>query len=112
MLIVASAVSSSTIASTSAASHALVKRSISSRWPASPSARSVACWLRAGSRASTVPCARCSALSTAARLVPSASATSVPLNPSTSRRISTARWRAGSSWSAATNASSTLSRSS
>jgi hypothetical protein len=50
------------------------------------------------------------ALLTAAGVVSSISATSLAENPSTSRRISTARWFAGRCWSAATNASSTLSR--
>ena len=49
---------------------------------------------------------------TDAGVVSSTRATSAPEKPSTSRRISTARWRGGSSWSAAMNASSTLSRSS
>ena len=42
----------------------------------SPSARRVACWLRSGSRSSTVLWARCSALETAAAEVSSASAIS------------------------------------
>ena len=50
------------------------------------------------------------ALFTDATEVSSESATSWAEKPSTSRRIRTARWFAGSSWSAATNASSTLSR--
>jgi hypothetical protein len=54
--------------------------------------------------------ARWSALLTEATLVSSASATSAAENPSTSRRIRTARWFGGSSCSAATNASSTASR--
>ena len=70
----------------------------------SPSARRVACWLRSGSSSSIVLWARCSALETAAAEVSSASAISAGAKPSTSRRISAARWRAGRCWSAATNA--------
>ena len=71
---------------------------------------SVACWLRSGSRSSTALWARCSALSTPGGVVSSASAASRAEKPSTSRRMSTARWRAGRCWSAAMKASSTLSR--
>ena len=97
-------------ASTSLRSHAATYSSTIARRRSSPSARSVACWLRSGSRSSTVLWARCSALYTDAGVVSSASATSSPEKPSTSRRISTARWRAGRCWSAAMKASSTLSR--
>ena len=54
--------------------------------------------------------ARCRALLTEAALVSSVSAASLAEKPSTSRRISTARWLAGRCWRAATKASSTLSR--
>ena len=49
----------------------------------------------AGSSRSIVPRARWSALFAAATVVSSSSATSGPVQPSTSRRISTARWRPG-----------------
>ena len=54
--------------------------------------------------------ARCRALFTDTTLVSSSSATSVAFQRSTSRRISTARWRAGRCCSAATNASRMVSR--
>ena len=54
--------------------------------------------------------ARCIALFTDAGVVSRMSATSAALNPSTSRRISTARWEPGRCYSAAMKASSTLSR--
>jgi hypothetical protein len=62
------------------------------------------------SASSTVLRARWSALLTDAAVVSSDCATSRAANASTSRRISTARWRAGRCCSAAMNASSTLSR--
>ena len=65
---------------------------------------------RSGTRSSIDWRARCSALFTEATVVSSDSATSRAEKPSTSRRISTARCRGGSCWSAATKASSTLSR--
>jgi hypothetical protein len=65
---------------------------------------STACWLRSGSRWSTVLWARCRALSIPAGELSSVSATSRAEKPST------ARWRAGRCWSAAMKASSTLSR--
>ena len=49
--------------------------------------------------------ARCSALLTDATVVPSSSAVSAALHCRTSRKMSTARWRAGRCCSAATNAS-------
>jgi len=52
--------------------------------------------------------ARCIALFTDAGVVSRMSATSAALNPSTSRRISTARWEPGRCYSAAMKASSTL----
>ncbi len=54
--------------------------------------------------------ARCSALLTDAVVVSSSEATSSAFQRSTSRRISTARWRGGRCCSAATNASRTDSR--
>ena len=54
--------------------------------------------------------ARRSVLSTAADVVFSISATSAVRNASTSRRVSTARWRAGRCWSAAMKASRTPAR--
>ena len=62
------------------------------------------------SLASSVARARCSALFTEATLVSRSSATSAAFQRRTSQRMSTARWRAGSCWSAATNASRTDSR--
>ncbi len=70
----------------------------------------VSCWLRSGIRPSMAARARWSALLAAATVVPSISATSFAEKPSTSRRMSTARWRPGRCCSAATNASSTASR--
>jgi len=55
--------------------------------------------------------ARCSALLTAAVDVSRVDATSAAEKSSTSRRISTARWRGGNSWTAATNASRSWPRS-
>ena len=81
-----------------------------SRMPSSPSERRVACWLCSGSRSSVALRARCRALFTEAVVVSRISPTSRAEKPSTSRRISTARWLAGRCWSAAMNASSTLSR--
>jgi hypothetical protein len=72
----------------------------------------VACWLRSGSFSSIALRARWSALLTDATVVSSVAATSAAEKPSTSRQMSTARWRGGSSCRAAMNASSTLSRSS
>ena len=60
---------------------------------------------------SSVACARCRALLTDAVVVSIASATSAAFQRSTSRRISTARWRAGRCCRAATNASRIVSRS-
>ena len=57
------------------------------------------------SLAARVARARCSALFTDATVVSSSSATSAACQRSTSRRISTARWRGGRCCSAATNAS-------
>ena len=62
------------------------------------------------SLASSVARARCSAELTDATLVSSSSATSVAFQRSTSQRISTARWRGGRFWSAATKASLIVSR--
>src|SRR6266542_2595603 len=62
------------------------------------------------SLASSVARARWSALFTDATLVSSSSATSDAFHRSTSHRISTARWRAGRCWSAATNARRIVSR--
>ena len=59
---------------------------------------------------SIVARARCSALFTEATVDSSSSATSGAVQPSTSRKISTARWRPGSSWIARTRASSIPSR--
>ncbi len=59
--------------------------------------------------AASVARARWSALLTEATLVSSSSATSVACQRSTSRRISTARWRAGRCWRAVTKASRMLS---
>ena len=59
---------------------------------------------------SSVARARWSALFTEATLVSSSSATSAAFQRSTSHRISTARWRGGRCWSAATNASRIVSR--
>ncbi len=67
--------------------------------------------ISAGRRAATGPGwpgvarARCRALLTEATVVSSSSATSVACQRSTSRRISTARCRAGRCWRAVTNAS-------
>ena len=60
---------------------------------------------------SIVARARCSALLTEATEVSSSSATSVACQRSTSRRMSTARWRGGRCCSAATKASRSVSRS-
>jgi hypothetical protein len=68
--------------------------------------------VRSGARSSIALRARCSALFTEATVVSSASATSAAEKPSTSRRMRTARCVPGRCWSAATKASSTLSRSS
>ena len=57
------------------------KPSTISRSRSSPIARRVACWLLAGSRPSTVLCARCSAASTAAGVISSVSATSLGREP-------------------------------
>jgi hypothetical protein len=54
--------------------------------------------------------ARCSALLAAETLVPSSVAVSLAGIPRTSRSSSTARCRAGKTWSAARNASSIVSR--
>ena len=62
------------------------------------------------SRSASVARARWSALLTDATLVSSSSATSVACQRSTSRRMSTARWRGGRCCSAVTNASRMLSR--
>ena len=56
--------------------------------------------------------ARWSALFTEATVVSSSSATSDACQRSTSHRISTARWRGGRNWSAATKASRIVSRAS
>ena len=55
----------------------------------------MACGVRSGSAVASVSRARCSELLTAAVVVSSCSATSRAEKPSTSRRISTARWRGG-----------------
>ena len=107
---VASWASSATTEPTSARSQASTKRSTISRSRSSPSACRVACWVRAGSRSSTVLCARWSAVSTAAGVISSAAATSLAEKPSTSRRMRTARCLPGMCCRAATNASSTRSR--
>ncbi len=74
--------------------------------------RSAAAPDSSGSRrsASSVARARWSALFTDATLVSSSSATSAAFHRSTSHRISTARWRGGRCWSAATKASRIVSR--
>ena len=59
---------------------------------------------RSASRLDKVARARWSALLTDATLVSSSSATSLACHRNTSRRMSTARWRAGRCWSAVTNA--------
>ena len=64
----------------------------------------------AGARSPSVARARWSALLTEATLVSSASAVSWAENSSTSRRISTARWRAGRIWISARKPSSIVSR--
>jgi hypothetical protein len=66
---------------------------------------------RSGSRSRKVARARCSALLTAATLKSSSPAVSLVDQPTTSRRISTARWPGGRCWIAAMNASSIVSRS-
>ena len=101
------------IATAAAASHrscASMKRSSRSRSsalgsPADHSAR------RAGRCSCIVARARCSALFAAATLVSSSVAVSLAGQPSTSRTISAARCRGGSTCSAARNASSIVSRS-
>ena len=60
--------------------------------------------------ATSVARARCRALLTETTVVPRSSATSAAGQQSTSRRMSTARWRGGSTCSAATKASRTVSR--
>ena len=109
---VASSVSIAATASTSPRNHASTYPSTISVSRSSPSVRSVACWDCSGVLSSIDLRARCSALLTDATVVPTVSATSAAENPSTSRRMSTARWFAGRCWRAATNASSTLSRNS
>ena len=106
----ASFASMDTTAGMSSRCSASVKRSTIARSCLSPSARSVFCWLCSGSRSSTVARARWSALLTDCGVVSSESAVSLAEKPSTSRRISAARWRGGRCWSAATKASSTPSR--
>ena len=64
----------------------------------------------AGRCSRSVARARCSALLTAATPISSSSATSRADQSSTSRRISTARWRGGRSWMTARNVSSIVSR--
>jgi hypothetical protein len=71
---------------------------------AQSSRRSAGRWRRSVTRA------RCSALLTAATGMSSASPTSAAGQSSISRSISTARWRGGSSWMTAMNASSIVSR--
>ena len=110
IVMAASSASMATTASTSVRSQAATNLSTILRSASSPRVRSVVCWLRSGSLASTVRWARCRALSIDTGVVSSASATSRAENPSTSRRMSTARWRAGRCWRAAMKASSTLSR--
>ena len=63
-----------------------------------------------GRRCSIVARARCSALLTDATVDSKSSATSEAVQPSTSRKINTARWRPGSSWIARNSASSIPSR--
>ena len=63
-------------------------------------------------RVSTAARARFSAPLTDDSLLSSISATSAARKPSTSRSTSTARWRGGRCWSAATKASDTASRAS
>jgi hypothetical protein len=66
---------------------------------------------RLGGRCSrSVARARCSALLTAGTLISSSSATLLAGQSSTSRRISAARWRGGSSWITAMNVSAIVSR--
>ena len=62
-------------------------------------------WSPSTCLAASVARARCSALLTDATVVSSSSATSSAFQRRTSRRMSTARWRGGRCWSAATNAS-------
>ena len=93
----ASSASIETTVSTSFRSQASAYCSTISRSRSSPSELSVSCWLWSGSFFSTVARARCSALFTEATLVSSVSAVSCAEKPSTSRRISTARWFAGRS---------------
>src|SRR5262249_26346336 len=69
--IVASWASIETTEPTFARSQASTNRSTISRNRSSSSARRVICWLRDGSRSSTVLCARCSAVSTAAGVMSS-----------------------------------------
>ena len=77
---------------------------------ASPSVRRADCWLLAGPRAAIVTRARCRALVTDAADVPSWPAISAAEKPATSRSSSTARCSGGRCCTAATNASSMLSR--
>ena len=81
------------------------RRSSRSRGRAGSGARSRS----AGTRASSVARARCSALLTEASLPSSISATSAARKPSTSRSTSTARWRGGRCCRPVTNASATAS---
>ena len=64
----------------------------------------------AGRRSASLARARCSALLVAGRLVSSSSEVSRGDQPITSHSNTAARWRAGSSWTTAMNASSIVSR--
>ena len=70
------------------------------------------CWLGPVTLAASVARARCTALFTDAVVVTIIVATSAAENPRTSMSSSAARWLPGRCCSAATNASSTASRSS
>src|SRR5258705_3036838 len=79
-----------TIVLTSPACQASAQRAAMSLTAASPRSRSTVCWV--GAAEPIALRARCSALLTAAVDVSSCSATSAAEKPSTSRRISAARW--------------------
>jgi hypothetical protein len=88
------------IASISPRSRASAKRSALCRSRRSPRTPRLGCRLSSGSRSSTARRARSSAALTDATVVASASAASLAVNPSTSRRTNADRWRAGRSRSA------------
>ena len=97
---------------TSLASKARVNRSTSSRSAAEPGAGGCSRSPDPGSWRCSVARARLRALVTDSSVESRTCATSRAWNPSTSRRISTARWRGGSSCNAVTKASETASRAS